>query len=137
MAQGEDFIERVLSAERRQQIEREIAEIAAIELTPEVLEKYEGRFDNFAPDDRELRIRAVEYRERKRQEEATRQRAERDRKERESLERSMGSLATSLTEIFLDPADGRDPDAVREQVLLAFEPLHKRLVRAEWDGVIR
>jgi hypothetical protein len=136
MAEGESFIER-LSAEQRQRIEREIAEIEAIELTPEILEKYEGRFDNIAPEHRDLRIKTVEYNERKRQEEADRQRAERERRERDSLERSMGSLATSLTEIFLEPAKGRDPEVVRESVLLALEPLHKRLVRAEWDGVIR
>ena len=130
MTEQENIFGLPLSDEQNRRVAEEVAAIEAIELTPEILEKYAGHFDNIAPEHRELRIKMVEYNRRRSEAADEAKRQERLAKDRDSLEKNMGSLATSLTEIFLDPSDGRDPEAVRELVLLAFEPLHKRLVRA-------
>lgn len=126
-----------LNEEQNQRVAREVAEIEAIEITPEIEAKYDGRFENMSEEHRITRIKTIEHNDRRRQADEAERIAARKAEERESLERSMGGIAASFVEIFVTEDDQRDRDELREQVLQALQPLHTRLVRAEWDGVIR
>lgn len=119
------------------EVEAQAAAIEAIEITPEIEAKYEGRFEHMSPANQRLRIQTLEHMEQQRVARDEAARAERESKDRESLEHHMGGLATSLTEIFVDSEDLRNTDKIREEVLQALKPLHERISRLEWDGVIR